>query len=83
MQTTLKKQGNSDALTFRSAWKEGLGIDANTVLDVTVDYQNRRLIVEPAKVERKKYDIKELAAIAKNQQQPELDEFDFVGDELL
>ncbi|TFJ91720.1 AbrB/MazE/SpoVT family DNA-binding domain-containing protein [Lentibacillus salicampi] len=83
MRTTLKKHGNSDALTFRSAWKEGLGIDTNTVLDVTVDYQHRKLIVEPVDEERKKYDIRELAAIAKNQVQPEFDEFDPVGDEEL
>ena len=89
MRTTLRKHGNSDALTFRAAWKEGLGIDTNTVLDVTVDYQNRKLVIEPVNEpvpineKQKKYDIKELAAIAKNQVQPEFDEFDPVGNEEL
>ena len=83
MRTRLKKHGNNEVLVFPSSWKEGLNIDSDTELDVTVDYENRRLIVEPSNRERKPYDIKELAEIAKKQQQPEFEDSEPVGDEML
>ncbi|GEL07107.1 AbrB/MazE/SpoVT family DNA-binding domain-containing protein [Salisediminibacterium halotolerans] len=83
MRTRLIKHGDSEVLVFPDSWKEGLNIDADTKLEVTVDEENRRLIVEPLNQEHKPYDIKDLAEIAKKQQQPAFEDSKPVGDEIL
>ncbi len=70
METTLKKQGNSSAVIIRSDWKKALNIENGSPLEVTIDYENQRLIIEPKKTTRKKYSLDELVAKAKSQQSP-------------
>lgn len=81
METTLKKQGNSSAVTIRSQWKEALNIENGSPLDVTIDYENQRLILEPSKSSGKKYSLDELVAEAKSVRPPAEIKTGRVGDE--
>jgi antitoxin component of MazEF toxin-antitoxin module len=83
MQTTLKKQGNSSAVIIRSEWRKALNIDNGSPLEVTIDYENQRLILTPKKLTRKKYSLDELVAEAKTQYSPAEIETGRVGDEEL
>jgi len=82
METTLKKQGNSSAVTIRNEWKKALNIENGSPLEVTVDYANQRLIIKPKKITRKKYSLDELVAEAKTQYSPSEIQTGKVGDEL-
>ncbi|MHA6253057.1 AbrB/MazE/SpoVT family DNA-binding domain-containing protein [Oceanobacillus sp. CAU 1775] len=81
MQTTLIKQGNSSAVIIRSEWKKALDIDNGSPLEVTIDYENQRLILTPIRLIRKKYSLDKLVAEAKTQYSPTEVKTDRIGDE--